>query len=70
MGRRMVFRRPNGRFRRAPSLEEMGFPVAKAGKECECGHCWNPLVTTGKCPKCGSQAGTMLDDYVKGPDDE
>lgn len=60
MGSRMKFRQGNGRFRRAPSLEELGFPVAKGAKECAgCGHVWYPIVVTGVCPKCGSTDGQM-----------
>jgi len=56
MGSRMVFRRSNGQFRRTPSLEEMGLPIAKTPRTCNaCGETWHPLVTYGTCPKCGSE---------------
>lgn len=62
--KQILHRRSNGRFRRAPSLEEMGWDVAHGGKECaQCGERWNPLLVSGVCPECGSQEGTMLDDY-------
>lgn len=66
MGSRFLHRRGDGRFRRAPSLEEIGFDVAKAAKECGgCGHRWNPVLVSGRCPQCGGTDGRMLDDYVR-----
>lgn len=53
--KRVMFRH-GGRFAKAPSLEALGFPVAHGEMECaKCGHRWYPLVTTGICPKCGSE---------------
>lgn len=47
--------RQGGRFAKQPTLEQMGLPVAKGGMKCICGHEWTPILTTGICPKCGSQ---------------
>lgn len=54
MGSRVQFRRSNGRFRRAPSLEEMGFDVAQTPRRCKCGCVWQPILVTGQCPDCGA----------------
>jgi predicted Zn-ribbon and HTH transcriptional regulator len=60
MGRRIIFRTSGGRFRRAPSLAELGYPVATGGKTCGgCGHLWYPILVTGRCPKCDSSEGTV-----------
>ena len=52
-GRTVV--RHGGRFAKQPTLEQMGYPVAKGTMTCVCGHEWMPVLTTGYCPKCGSQ---------------
>ena len=54
--KRAMFRR-GGRFSRAPSLADLGYPVSDGGiRICNaCGEEWRPVLTTGTCPKCGSQ---------------
>ena len=53
--KRRVFRR-GGRFAKPPSLEQLGYPVAHGEMTCaDCGYKWLPILTTGKCPECGSQ---------------
>lgn len=53
MGGVRRFRQRNGRFRRPPSLEELGFDVNDEERVCnECGHHWIPLLKSGVCPKC------------------
>jgi Zn finger protein HypA/HybF involved in hydrogenase expression len=52
--------RKGGRFAKAASLSEMGFPVAKNAYRCECGHEWNPVLITGHCPECGSDKKVEL----------
>lgn len=55
------FRRANGRFRPTPSLEELGFDVATGARICRiCGETWQPILVTGRCPKCGAQDSTAL----------
>jgi rubrerythrin len=58
MGRRMVFRQSNGRYKKAPSLCELMPNVNAAGEVMICGKCgheWRPVLTTGCCPKCDNQ---------------
>lgn len=46
--------RSRGRFAKAPSLEDLGFPVAHGELQCaECGYRCHPLVTTWICSECG-----------------
>jgi len=48
--------RHGGRFAKAPSLEDLGFPVAKGEMQCEkCGYRCYPLVTTWTCSQCGHE---------------
>lgn len=47
--------RRGGRFAKAPSLEDLGLPVAHEEMVCaNCGHRWHPILTTGNCPQCGA----------------
>jgi rubrerythrin len=58
MARRIVFRRPNGRFREAPSLSELMPNVNSQAEVMTCGRCgheWIPVLTTGCCPMCSNQ---------------
>lgn len=58
---RILWRLGNGRFRPVPSLEALGYDVAKGPKECNnCGHVWRPVLVSGLCPKCDSANGKML----------
>lgn len=50
MGSRILSRKVNGRFRPTPSLEELGFDVAKGARTCNvCGETWLPILVSGKC---------------------
>lgn len=52
---RLIARRGNGRFFR-PDLRDLGFDVADGQRKCKpCGEVWQPILVTGKCPKCGAQ---------------
>jgi rubrerythrin len=63
MGSRRVFRQGNGRFRRPPSLEEMGFDVNKGGELLTCLTCgaeWRPVLMSGTCPMCKTPRAALL----------
>lgn len=48
----MLSRRTNGRFRSTPSLEELGFDVAKTERICNvCGEQWSPILISGQCTR-------------------
>lgn len=53
--KRAMFRR-GGRFSKAPSLADLGYPVADGSRICNaCGEKWRPVLITGTCPKCGTE---------------
>jgi len=54
--KRRLFR-SGGRFSKAPTLEQLGYPVSDGGlRICNpCGEEWRPILITGICPKCGAQ---------------
>lgn len=54
--KRMMFRK-GGKFAKAPSLKEQGYPVSDGNEVCA--HCgfgsnepWRPILKTGYCPEC------------------
>lgn len=56
---RIIRRGSRGRFRRT-TLVDFGISnseLADGPMKCAyCGHVWNPILKSGHCPECGSQA--------------
>jgi len=58
---RLIRRGRRGRFTRT-TLIDFGISngeIATGPMKCaECGHVWSPILKSGVCPECGSQAKT------------
>lgn len=51
---RIQHRGAGGRFQKV--YLDAGLSTAKRPRVCSCGHEWEPILTTGCCPKCNAQA--------------
>lgn len=66
MGKRLMTRRPDGRFRSGYTLTEMGFNVPDGMNRCHaCDSVWQPPVVEGACRRLGRE-GAADDSSVGG----
>lgn len=52
---RIQHRARGGQFRHSTLLDVGITNGCHRARQCQCGHIWRPIVTTGICPECGEQ---------------
>ncbi|WP_299580880.1 hypothetical protein [uncultured Microbulbifer sp.] len=52
---RIQHRSRGGQFRRSTLLDVGITNGCHRARQCQCGHVWHPIVTTGICPECDEQ---------------